>query len=84
MKKIIVTLSSLLVIAAFLTISTSSSNEANAIQGFCPPICLDQVNLHVKGAIKALDKADIPTAHAELNIVKSLLDQIKDMTTLKK
>ncbi len=77
MKKIIVVLSSLLVIAVFITIPTSSSNKANAIQGFCPPICLDQVNLHVKGAIKALDKADIPTAHAELNIVKSLLESNK-------
>ena len=83
MKKIIIMLPSLLVILAFLIISTGSNNNANAIQGYCPPICLDEVNQHVKAAMKALDKADIFTAQSELNIVKSLLDQLKDMTTIK-
>ena len=40
--------------------------------------------IHIRGAIKALDKGDIITAKSEMNIVKSLLDQLKDMTTLKK
>ena len=81
MKKVIVIAPSLLVMLAFLTLSTSSNNNADAIQGYCPPICLGEVNEHVKDAIKALDKADIPTAKSELNIVKSLLDQLKDMTS---
>jgi hypothetical protein len=34
--------------------------------------------------MKALDKGDIITAKSEMNIVKSLLDQFKDMTTSKK
>jgi hypothetical protein len=66
---------------AFIAISTGLNNNANAIQNYCPPICLGEVNEHVKDAIKALDKADIPTAKSELDIVKSLLDQIKDMTS---
>jgi hypothetical protein len=81
MKKIIVIAPSLLVVLAFLTISTNWDNNANAIQGYCPPICLGEVNEHVKDAIKALDKSDIPTAKSELDIVKSLLDQLKDMTS---
>jgi hypothetical protein len=81
MKKVIVIAPSLLVMLAFLTLSTSSNSNADAIQGYCPPICLGEVNEHVKDAIKALDKADIPTAKSELNIVKSLLDQLKDMTS---
>ena len=81
MKKVIVIAPSLLVMLAFLTLSTSLNNNADAIQGYCPPICLDEVNEHVKDAIKALDKADIPTAKSEMNIVKSLLDQLKDMTS---
>jgi hypothetical protein len=81
MKKIFVIAPSLLVMLAFLTISTSLNNNANAIQGYCPPICLGEVNEHVKDAINALDKADIPTAKSELNTVKSLLDQLKDMTS---
>ena len=83
MKKIVILLPSILVITAFFTFMISTSNSANAL-GFCPPICLDEVNDHVKGAIKALDKGDIFTAKSEMNIVKSLLDQLKDMTTLKK
>jgi hypothetical protein len=81
MKKTIVIAPSLLVVLAFLTISTNLNNNANAIQGYCPPICLGEVNEHVKDAIKALDKSDIPTAKSELDIVKSLLDQLKDMTS---
>lgn len=81
MKLIIAITPSLLVILAFLAISTGLNNNANAIQNYCPPICLGEVNEHVKDAIKALDKADIPTAKSELDIVKSLLDQIKDMTS---
>ncbi len=84
MKKIIILLPSILVITAFFTFIINTSNSANAVVGFCPPICLDEVNDHVKGAIKALDKGDIITAKSEMNIVKSLLDQLKDMTTLKK
>ncbi len=84
MKIILVLLPSLLVMVAFLTTALNSSNNANAIQEFCPPICLDQVNQHLKSAIKALDKADLTTAQSELNIVKSLLDQLKDMTTMHK
>ena len=81
MKKIFVIAPSLLVMLAFLSTSTSLNSNANAIQGYCPPICLGEVNEHVKDAISALDKADIPTAKSELNIVKSLLDQLKDMTS---
>jgi len=83
MKKIIIILSSILVITASFTLIINASNSANAV-GFCPPICLDEVNDHVKGAIKALDKGDIITVKSEMNIVKSLLDQLKDMATLKK
>lgn len=81
MKIIIAITPSLLVKLAFLDISTGLNNNANAIQTYCIPICLGEVNEHVKDAIKALDKADIPTAKSELDIVESLSDQIKDMTT---
>jgi hypothetical protein len=81
MKKIIIVLPSIIILFAFLNISTGLNNNANALPGYCPPICLDEVNQHVNGAIKALDKADIFKAQSELNIVKSLLDQLKDMTT---
>lgn len=81
MKKIFVIAPSLLVMLAFLTVSTGLNNNANAIQGYCPPVCLGEVNEHVKDAINALDKGDIPTAKSEMNIVKSLLDQLKDMTS---
>jgi hypothetical protein len=81
MKKIFITLPSMLVLLAFFAISTGLNNNANALPGYCPPICLDEVNQHVNSAIKALDKTDIFKAQSELNIVKSLLDQLKDMTT---
>ena len=83
MKKVLVIAQSLLVIMILFAVTMSSTNKAHAAQGFCPPICLDEVNQHVKNAIKALDKADIVTAQSELNIVKSLLDQLKPMTSLK-
>jgi hypothetical protein len=83
MKKIVIMLPSILIITAFFTLIVNTNNSAHAV-GFCPPICLDEVNDHVKGSIKALDKGDIITAKSEMNIVKSLLDQLKDMTTLKK
>jgi hypothetical protein len=81
MKRVIVIAPSLLVMLAFLTVSTGLDKSAYAIQGYCPPVCLGEVNEHVKDAIKALDKADIPTAKSEMDIVKSLLDQLKDMTS---
>jgi hypothetical protein len=83
MKKVLVLLQSLCVIMIFFAVTLSSPNKAHAAQGFCPPVCLDEVNQHVKSAIKALDKADIVTAQSELNIIKSLLDQLKPMTSLK-
>ena len=83
MKKIVIILPSILMITAFFTLIVNTNNSASAV-GFCPPLCLDEVNDHVKSSIKALDKGDIITSKTEMNIVKSLLDQFKDMTTSKK
>ena len=54
MKKIIILVPSMLVITAFFTFIINTSNSANAVVGFCPPICLDEVNDTYKRCNKSI------------------------------
>lgn len=59
----------------------SQSEQQQQEQSYCPPICLDEVRQHVDEAQEALEEGDFVAVQSELNIVDSLLDQLKYMTT---
>lgn len=54
---------------------------ASQSQSYCPPICLDEVRQHVNDAKEALEDGNLVVVKGELDIVDSLLDQLKDMTS---
>ena len=72
---------SLIMMLTITAIAANLSNGAEASQAYCPPICLDEVNQHVNDATEAIDNADMAEAKAQLDIVKGLLDQLKDITS---
>lgn len=69
-----------------ISLTTLSSNIlpnalASQSQSYCPPICLDEVRQHVNDAKEALEDGNLVVVKGELDIVDSLLDQLKDMTS---
>lgn len=80
-KQILFVICSTMLIALSLEINANSNQIVFASQSYCPPICLNEVNQHVDNARDYLDKGDIVKAKSELDIVNSLLDQLKDMTS---
>jgi hypothetical protein len=82
----ILVLAPLMMILSVYSASINMSQNVNAststaTQSYCPPICLDEVQLHVDDARDALAEGKIVEAASELDIVDSLLDQLDDMTS---
>ncbi|MDQ4073948.1 MAG: hypothetical protein M3162_06545 [Thermoproteota archaeon] len=71
-------LPSLFFALSVFTITSSFGQGVYAQQVTCPPFCLDEVEHNVDDAKEALENGNIVGAQASLDIVDSLLKQLKN------
>ncbi len=82
-KRINLYLPSLIFALSVFTIASNFGQGVYAQLVTCPPFCLDDVEQNVDDAKDALEKGDIVNAQASLEIVDSLLKQLKNFVVEK-